>query len=476
MQQKNSQGLKAPQENIRVLVSHGLKTVLPGLKSGASTTIIKNRRAMKGRLMKFGCAVILGIAALFSTAAQTRAQDAPSRVAEAAKLADILSEAERHNPRIQAARHAWEAAKEVPSQVSSFPDPQAMLQQFSVGSPRPFAGYTNSDFAYVGLGFSQDLPYPGKLRLRGEVAKRDAEVSEQKYESVRREILSEVKQSYFQLGYLAERTRILDSDRVLVRQVEESAEARYRSGKGNQQEVLQAQLEQTKLAREITENELEIDKTEAALKQLLNRSQSTPDIQAEALAERALPYTFDELLAATRAGNPEIAGMQKMVERQKLEVDLAKKDFGPDFNLQYTWQRTDPTQYRAYYMVTFGVRIPLHRGRLHAEVAEAKAGQDRAQSEYDAESQQVASELRQQFATAEKSAELLKIYGDGLIPQARAELQAGFAAYESNRLDFQALLNSFLDVLKLEEEYWQTLSEHETALAQIEEATGLALR
>jgi hypothetical protein len=50
------------------------------------------------------------------------------------------------------------------------------------------------------------------------------------------------------------------------------------------------------------------------------------------------------------------------------------------------------------------------------------------------------------------------------------------AAYESSRQDFQALLASFLDVLKLDEEYWQTLAEHETALAQMEEMTGLELR
>jgi hypothetical protein len=55
-------------------------------------------------------------------------------------------------------------------------------------------------------------------------------------------------------------------------------------------------------------------------------------------------------------------------------------------------------------------------------------------------------------------------------------LQAGLAAYQSNRQDFQALLASFLDVLKLDEEYWQTLAEHETALAQIEQLTGLSLR
>jgi len=55
-------------------------------------------------------------------------------------------------------------------------------------------------------------------------------------------------------------------------------------------------------------------------------------------------------------------------------------------------------------------------------------------------------------------------------------LQAGMAAYQSNRQDFQALLASFLDVLKVDEEYWQMLAEHEAAVAQLEEVTGLSLR
>lgn len=408
-------------------------------------------------------------------AALTCAQEAPPPV-EATKLADLLNEAQQNNPQIRAARYEWDAEKQVPAQAASLPDPQAVLQQFSVGSPRPFAGYTNSDFAYVGLGVSQDLPYPGKLRLRGEIAKKDAEVSQQKYETVRRAVLAEVERTYFQLGYLSEKESILGNDKDLLRQVEQSAEARYRSGAGSQQEVLQAQLEETKLLAEVKSNELDSGKAQAALKELLGRSQASPDISAAPLAQTALPYTFEELLAAAKANNPEIAGKREMVQREKLQVDLAKKDFDPDFNLQYMWQRTDPTQYRAYYMLTFGVRLPVHRARLHAEVAEANAEESRAQSDYDAQSQQVAAELRQEFLTAEKSGELLKIYHDGLIPQARAELQAGFAAYESNRLDFQALLNSYLDVLKLDEEYWETLSQHEAAVAQIEETTGLALR
>jgi outer membrane protein, heavy metal efflux system len=419
--------------------------------------------------------VVVSNLALLLNLTIARAQEVRSDQTTA--LADLLAEAERNNPQIQAVRHEWDSAKRVPSQVSTLPDPQVVLQHVSVGSPRPFAGYTNSDFAYVGLGFSQDIPYPGKLRIRGEIAKKDTDVSQQHYESVRRAVLAELKAAYFQSAYLAKRRAILDQDGKLLEDVEQAAEAHYRSGMGNQQEVIQAQLQKTKLVRETTENELEAGKVQAALKQILNRPQASPDIEAAELPETRIAYSYDQLLSAARSNNPEIAGAQKMVEKQGLQVDLAKKDFYPDFNLQYMWQRTDPNQFRAYYMITFGVRIPIYRGRRQQpELTQAQADQNRAKSEYESQSQQIAFQLRQQFLSAEKSTELLKIYREGLVPQARAELQAGLAAYQSSRQDFQALLASFLDVLKLDEEYWQTLAEHETALAQLEQLTGLSLQ
>ena len=392
-------------------------------------------------------------------------------------LQDLLNEADRNNPQIRAARQGWQSAKQVPSQVSTLPDPQFQIQQFSVGSPRPFAGYTNSDFAYFGLGVSQDIPYPGKLRLKGEMATQDAGVARQQYETVRRAVFAGVKSAYFQLAYLSETLGILESDGQLLQQVEKAADARYSSGMGNQQDLLQAQLEQTKLLREITVHHLDVAKVQAQIKQLLGRSQSSPDIEAAQLRETLLPYTYNELLAAAKAQNPEIAGAQKMVQKEKLQVELAHKDFYPDFNVQYMWQRTDPTQFRAYYMLTFGVRVPIYRSRKQRpELAEAEADLSRSRSEAESQMQQIAFELRTEYETAQKTAELLKIYREGLLPQARAGFQSGLAAYQNNRQDFQALLTSFLDVLKLDEEYWQDSAERETALARIEELTGLSLR
>ena len=391
-------------------------------------------------------------------------------------LEALLTEAEQNNPQIQAERQGWQAAKQVPTQVSTLPDPQFEIQQFSVGSPRPFAGYTNSNFAYIGFGVSQDLPYPGKLKLKGEIATQDAAVAQQQYESVRRAVLAGVKSAYFQLASLSKTLGILESDGQLLQQVERAADARYRSGMGNQQDVLQAQLEQTKLLREITMHHLEVAKVQAQIKQLLDRSQASPDIVPSELPESPLPYSFEGLLAATKAQNPQISASQEMIQRQKLEVDLAHKDFYPDFSLQYMWQRTDPTQYRAYYMLTFGVRVPIYRGRKQRpELAQAEADLSRARSELDAQSQQVAVELRTEYDTAQETASLLTIYRQGLLPQARAEFEAGMAAYQNNRQEFQPLFASFLDVLHLDEQYWQTLTDRETALAGIEELTGLSL-
>jgi outer membrane protein TolC len=245
---------------------------------------------------------------------------------------------------------------------------------------------------------------------------------------------------------------------------------------GNQHDLLQAQLERTKLLREITMHHLEVAKSQAQIKQLLNRPQSSPDIETADLVETPLPYAFEELLSNTKAQNPEISGAQKMIEKQSLRVDLAHKDFYPDFNIQYMWQRTDPTQFRAYYMLSFSVRVPIYRTRKQRpELAQAEADLSRSRSEADSKTQQVAFELRTEYDTAEKTAELLKIYREGLLPQARAEFEAGVAAYQNNRQDFQALLTSFLDVLHLDEEYWQSTAERETALARLEELTGLSL-
>jgi outer membrane protein TolC len=386
-------------------------------------------------------------------------------------LHELVQEAEQKNPQIVASFHAWQASRNVPKQVSALPETQLFVQQFAVGSPRPFAGFSNSDFAYIGFGASQDLPYPGKRPLRAQVAQHEADSMEAQTDSVRRTVLSNLKMVYFRLAYIQQTLGVLEKSDELLNQVQQAAEARYRVGQGNQQDVLKAQLQHTKILQEIAHHHEQEGMLEAQIKQLLGRPQESADIVTEMLAARTLPYSAADLLEKAREQNPDVRSKQASIQAQTTQVELAHKNFRPDLNVAYMYQHTG-SQARDYYMATFGIRLP-NRGRQKAELAEAEQKQEQARRELDSESQRVLSEVQQQYVQAKASEERLKIYKEGLVPQSEATFRSALAAYQSNRQDFESLLSAFLDVLNVDLEYRSELSGHESAIAELESLTGV---
>jgi outer membrane protein TolC len=164
-----------------------------------------------------------------------------------------------------------------------------------------------------------------------------------------------------------------------------------------------------------------------------------------------------------------------MVRKQSLQVEIARKDRYPDFSVQYMWQHT-AEQYRDYYMLTFSARLPIYRKRkLDPEMTQAVEELNQSRREYESHVQQAYFEVRDQYISAETASQMLKIYREGLIPQGMATFRAGLASYQAGSQDFESLLSSFLDVLHFDEEYSKTLADHETALARIEQLTGVTI-
>jgi outer membrane protein TolC len=388
-------------------------------------------------------------------------------------LQELVKEVERSNPEIAAALHTWQAAINIPKQVSALPDTEITVQQFSVGSPRPFAGFSNSDFAYVGIGASQDLPYPGKRHLRSEVAEREADSIRAQSDGVRSQTIETLKLVYFQLAYLQQTFPILERNDQILSQIQQVAESRYRVGQGNQQDVLKAQLQHTKIQQEIAMHHQQEEQLEAQMKQVLSRAQSSPDIVTEPLSQTVLTQTDAELLDRVQDQNPDVRSRSEMVHRQESQVELSHKEFRPDFNVSYTYEHT-ADKFRDYYMASFGIRLP-NRGRQSAALAEATQNQERAKQQLQAEVLRVQSEVEQQYVVVRRSEDQLRIFTEGLLPQSEATFQAGMAAYQSNRQDFQTLLSSFQDVLNSDLEYQRELVEHESALARLERLTGVSL-
>ena len=418
--------------------------------------------------------VVSFLTATFVLAAALSAFGQQPMASSPTPLSQLLAEAEANNPQISAADHEARAARQMAPQVTTLPDPKVTYQQFSVGSPKPFAGYTNSDFSYIGIGASQELPYPGKLGLRGKVAERDADTKTAEIGVTKTSIADSIKADYIQLAYLQQTLGILWQNEAVLDQLIQDVTAHYRVGQGMQQDVLQTQLERTKIVREITMHHQQMGQLQAHLKGLINRDQGSPNIVTEDLTESTLKQSSADLLAMVRQNNPQILVDASSIQKQDAQVASAKRESKPDFELGYMYENTD-RKYRDYYMFSFDVRLPRKK-RVNAEIAEAQEQLSASQRTLDAHLQQQLAQVQQDYVQATSDEELLKEYREGLIPQSDATYKAALGAYASNREEFIHVVTYFTDVLSLKLEYAQTLEDHEAALAHLESLTGATLR
>lgn len=391
----------------------------------------------------------------------------------ATPLAVLLQEA-RSNPEVAAAAHAWKAASHKSDEVRALPDPKFTVQMFSVGSPRPFAGYTNSNFAYIGFGASQELPYPGKLRLRAEAEDRAADVVHEQIGQTTASIADSLKTAYLRLAYLQDTLKLLEASKGVLSQLVKNATAHYEVGQGMQQDVLQAQVEHTKIVREIAMHHQEVGDVEAQLKGLLNRPQISADIVAEPLQESTLRVSSSDLLEGVQQRNPDVRVQEATVRQQDAALASAKREGKPDFELAYMYQNTDP-KYRDYYMLTLNMRLP-RRARVNAEVAEASERVAAARSQLDSDKLKEMTDAQRQFVAATAQDEVLKDYREGLLPESEAIYRATLNSYSANRDTLAHVLSAYLGLVNLKLDYEQALLDRETALAHLETITGEAIR
>jgi cobalt-zinc-cadmium efflux system outer membrane protein len=419
-------------------------------------------KRVRGEMKKISkiCAFILWAASAFGQGAPT-------------SLQLLIAEAKQSNATIKAAESAIQPSEYMPKQASALPDTEVMVQSFTVGSPRPFAGYSNSDFAYIGFGASQELPYPGKRGLRANVAQHGIAISRAQKGSVTWDVVTRLKLAYFQLAASQQLVAVLEKNRQLADEIEQAGEIRYRVGQATQQDVLRAQLEHTKLLNEISMQRRESARAQVVLKTLVNRPPESSDIVPEPLASRRIPEAA-ALFAKLRQNSPELQVSTEQVSQNRAATELAKREQKPDFGVQYMWQHT-ADNFRDYYMGTFSIKLP-NRSRVRAAEAESRARLTQAEAERESRLKQMESDLGEQIAIVQTSEQQLTVYDQGLIPQSESALNAGLAGYRAGKQDYQGLLGSYNDTLRLAMDRERTLAEHEAAIAQIERLIGEELK
>ncbi|HYL57372.1 MAG TPA: TolC family protein [Candidatus Acidoferrales bacterium] len=399
----------------------------------------------------------------------------PAHAATAAtadNVETLVAEAMRQSPLVAAARSHWQAQDKVPIQVSTLPDPEVSLQHFTVGSPQPFSGYETSDFYYTGFGAMQEIPGPGKLKLRGIQAGRDTDVARAQYEAAQRSVAEKVREACANLFYFGKASALLERSRIELQQIERITEDGYRAGRGSQQDVVKAQLEITAMLREIEMNREQAGEQQAGLKAILGRDTDSRDIQVADVQPAEFAVDAQHARALAAAESPALRMAQAMASRSKDSLDLAHNDYVPDFSLGYMYQKTGPHM-RDYYMLTLGAKVPLYFWRKQTPAVEQAALEKEAAAEQlRAARLDTLSGVDRQIVAIRTSDRIITLYRDGLIPQSEATRAAAYASYASSKVDFQTLLSAVIDSVNLNQEYFRAVADREIAIAKLKEIIG----
>jgi outer membrane protein TolC len=383
-------------------------------------------------------------------------------------LQSLIEQLENNNPEIRAARFRFEAATKRPSQVAALPEPKLTLANVGVG--QPFSRLGVSEFAYRGIGFSQEIPFPGKLSLAGEEAQREADSERQNYRSMVLEKTSQLKSAYYDWYFVVKSIEITTKNRDLLDRLEQIARTRYAVGKGIQPDVLKAQVEVSGLAQQLELLEQKRLLAEARIRSLLNSE--VPLGRPSDIRQTAMPLQLESILQMVESQSPRLQSEQAMVQSRAVGIDRARKEYKPDFNVGFQWQHT-AAQFRDYYMATAEIKLPLYFARKQRlGVEEAQARLSEARENYQAARQDLVFAAKDKYFTAMTSEKLLALFQSGIIPQSSTALESALSGYEVGNVDFLTLLNNSITLLNYEMQYYQELTKHEQALAELEPLVG----
>ena len=388
------------------------------------------------------------------------AQETPLR------LEDLLKQALERNPKIRAAGYEADASSFRVPQEKSLPDPMVGLGLKNMGFPQFTVG--KEVMSGIGLTFSQAIPFPGKLRLKGEIAEKAFERQKQVRDSVALDVLMEVKTAYFELYGLHKSIAILQEQKALMQKALELTETMYSVGSGVQSDVLKAHVEVSRMDEMITPMAEMIKALNARLNLLLDLPADRPLGMPQDQGVESLPMSLEDIKNAAEKNSPMVKEASLMVQEGAKMVDLSRKERSPNFVLEGGWDFKG--RLTGMYEVMVGVEIPLYLKTKQAKMLEESLARlASSKSGLNSTRNDVAFMLTEDYLKARSAENLIKLYKDRIIPQATLTVESSLAGYQVGKTDFMALLSDINTLFSYRMAYYRELVGLWSSIARLEE-------
>jgi len=397
-------------------------------------------------------------------------------LADVLALAEARAQALEHNPGLAEMQARYEALTYVAPQQSTLPDPVISINAMNL----PWDSFDRNEepMTQMQLGISQAFPFPGKLSLREDIAVFEAEAALHSVEELRLNLDMNVAVTWWEIYFIDRALDTVRQNQSLLRQLVEVAQTKYEVGNGLQQDVLLAQLELSKLLdREITLTSMR-EQRAIRLNVLMGSSPNQPVELPTMVAQPDAAVAADELLyQRALASRPLLNQQSATLKAAESRLDLARKDYYPDFNLGVTYgQRDDDEMGQSrtdFLSVMLSVNIPLYAESRQSNAVSQRA-RELARNQYALLDQRngVMSSISIAKSEYQRASAQIRLFGQGIIPHARQTVASMMGGYQVGQVDFLNLVRSQMTLFDYELQYWRAFTEVSQSIARLEAAVG----
>jgi len=369
------------------------------------------------------------------------------------------------NPSVEAMRSAWQATASRVDQAGALDDP--MLSYAFAPDTRDTPG---QDFGQK-IQLSQKLPWPGKLDLRADSARFEAQADEENIELLQLNLIESTARYFANWYYIHEAIRINHINQALWKEFKDIAEVKYSAGRASKQDAIRADVESAMLEHQAIVLTRKQRNILANLNTLLNRAPDAP------LPPPAQLPILQDVLAITQlrdlalASHPEIKALLARQHARDAQVSLAEREYYPDFNLSVghnsLWNQEEKRL-----TVGVGINIPLAQGKRDARVSEKRARAMQMKWQIADKQAEIIGAVQRTYNNLEESRHVLTLYKNKLLPLAEENLQTAKADYQSGKGNFLDLVSAEKNLIQTQLNQVQAQADYYRHLAMLANRVG----
>jgi len=384
------------------------------------------------------------------------------------------------SPKIKMLKAKRNAAFNRIEQNSNLPDPMLTLGLRNL--PTNSFSFTQDPMTQKAIGLSQVIPFPGKLSAIGEANAIDTLIVDQEIKDAENEIRMQVTKKYYQLNYVRRAIFYAEETKRLLKDISDVVSVKYSVSTASQQNLVKIQLEITNVTDKIEDLR---SKEKAALSELnaFLLQDVTADIPTELIdTVKTITLTTQRLDSLARVYRPFLKGILLSKEKAKLKEIVAGKEFYPNFSLgvNYSFRQNLVNSNMGgtdLFTVALGISLPLnYGGKYSSKEQEAISQQEFHSEQYFLALQFLDGKFGAAIADLKSLEERIKLFEDGLLPQAQQNLESTLASYQVNEVDFINVIDAQDQLFKIETNLYKLKTDYLKKIADLEFLVGTKLQ